>query len=273
MTAIASLESALLSLGRMDILACQDTVIHRVDPRAKIITTAVFLAAVVSFGKYEVSPMVPFVFYPVFLISAGNIPGAYIMKKVLFVSPFALMVGIFNPLFDNSVVLMPGGYEISAGWISLSSIMLRFFLTVTTALALIACTGFHNVCYALHKLGAPRVFVVQLLFLYRYLFVLMEEGGRMIRARNLRSFDGRGAGLRVYGSSVGHLLLRTVNRAQRIHNAMVCRGFDGNIRIMRISGFKLTDLMFILAWSGLFILFRCVNVPRLAGNIVAGLIL
>lgn len=268
MTIISSLESALLSLGRMDIIACQDTALHRMDPRSKIVTTIAFLAAVVSFGKYEISQMVPFILYPVYLLSAGNIPAGYILKKVLYVSPFALMIGIFNPLLDHRMILMPGGHEVSAGWISLVSIMLRFSLTVTTALALIACTGFYNVCYALHKLGAPRVFVVQLLFIYRYLFVLMEEGARMVRARSLRSFEGRGGGLTVYGSLVGHLLLRTVNRAQRIYNAMVCRGFDGNVRIMRDAGFTSRDFIFILAWCGIFIILRSVNVAQLAGILV-----
>ncbi len=255
----------------MDMLAAGDTTLHRVDPRAKIIATAVFLASVVSFGKYEISQMVPFIIYPVYLISAGNIPAGYIIKKVIIVSPFALMIGIFNPLLDQKPLMMLGGHAVSGGWISLCSIMMRFVLTVTTALALIACTGFNNMCYALNKLGAPRIFVIQLLFLYRYLFVLMEEGARMVRARNLRSFDGRGRGLRVFGPLVGHMLLRTVNRAQRIHDAMVCRGFDGNIRIMRARGFTWRDMVFVLVWCLVFLLFRFVNVAQLSGIFLTGL--
>lgn len=254
----------------MDVLSGMDSPVHRFDPRAKIIVTAFFLAAVVSFGKYEISQMMPFVIYPVYLISAGNIPAGYILKKVLYVSPFALMIGIFNPLFDHNIIMKLGNSGITGGWISLMSIMLRFFITVTTALALIACTGFNNICYALHKLGAPRIFVVQLLFLYRYLFVLMEEAARMIRARRLRSFNGKGRGLRVYGPLVGHLLLRTVNRAQRIHNAMVCRGFDGTIKIMRSSGFGLRDLLFVVFWCSFFVFCRAVNVSGLAGIFLTG---
>jgi cobalt/nickel transport system permease protein len=109
------------------------------------------------------------------------------------------------------------------------------------------------------------VFVVQLLFIYRYLFVLMEEGARMVRARSLRSFDRRGGGLTVYGSLVGHLLLRTVNRAQRIYNAMVCRGFDGNVRITKAGSFKSGDFLFIVLWFLIFSVFRFVNVSQLAG--------
>ena len=52
---------------------------------------------------------------------------------------------------------------------------------------------------ALERLGMPRIFAVQLLLLYRYIFVLMEEGIRMYRARQLRAFHGRGLGMRTFG--------------------------------------------------------------------------
>jgi len=57
--------------------------------------------------------------------------------------------------------------------VSFLSIMLRFTLTVASALLLVATTGFNGVCLALDTLGAPKAFVVQLFFLYRYLFVLV----------------------------------------------------------------------------------------------------
>ena len=76
---------------------------------------------------------------------------------------------------------------IGCGWISFASILLRFTLTVTAALTLIATTSFTGICMALEKMGCPRVFALQLLFLYRYLFVLVDEASRLIRARALRT--------------------------------------------------------------------------------------
>jgi cobalt/nickel transport system permease protein len=105
--------------------------------------------------------------------------------------------------------------------------MIRFTLTVSGALVLIASTGFNSVCMAVEKMGAPRSFAVQLLFLYRYIFVLADEASRMVRARALRTFGRGGTGMRVFTSMIGQLLLRTLDRAQRIHLAMRCRGFDG----------------------------------------------
>jgi cobalt/nickel transport system permease protein len=72
--------------------------------------------------------------------------------------------------------------------------MIRFILTVSAALILIASNRFNPVCMALEKMGARRILAVQLLFLFRYIFVLVDEASRMVLARSLRSFGGRGTG-------------------------------------------------------------------------------
>ena len=153
-----------------------------------------FLVTVVSFNRYEVAALLPLTLYPVVLAAAGGLPAGYLLRKLLIASPFALCVGLFNPLLDRAAAFHLAGAPISWGWISFASILVKFGLTVSAALALVGVTGFTAVCMALGRLGAPRLFAAQLLFLYRYLFVLAEEGLRMVRARNLRSFRGRGAG-------------------------------------------------------------------------------
>jgi cobalt/nickel transport system permease protein len=150
--------------------------------------------------------------------------------------------------------------------------MLRFVLTVSAALILVAVTGFHQVCAALERLGMPRALALQLLFLYRYLFVLGGEAARMVRARALRSFDGRGLGFGTYGSLLGHLLLRTLDRAQRLHLAMLSRGFDGEIRLLRPLHLHGRDVGFFLGWSALFVLLRFYNISQWWGTWVMGLV-
>jgi len=268
---MGKLEKHFYDIGLLDTLAGQDTAVHRLDPRAKLITTMVFIVTVLSFGKYVISALVPFVIYPLFLLTAGNLPPGYILKKILLVSPFAVMVGIFNPMLDQNTLLTIGGLSVSGGWISFTSILLRFFLTVGAAMTLLAVTGFHAVCMSLEKLGAPRFFALQLLFLYRYLFVLVDEAVRMVRARSVRVFNGRGMGVAVYGSLLGHLLLRTLDRAQRIHSAMWCRGFDGNIRILKPLSFGRTEYVFMAAWILAFIVLRLANFPVWLGSTVAGI--
>ena len=268
---MGKLEKHFYDIGYLDTLAAADTAVHRLDPRAKLITTLVFIGTVVSFGKYEISALIPFLLYPVFLMAAGNLPAGYILRKILLVSPFALVVGIFNPLLDQEILMTLGKVSLSGGWVSFLSILLRFTLTVGAAMVFIAVTGFNAVCLAMERLGAPRFFTIQLLFLYRYLFVLVEEALRMVRARSLRVFDGKGMGLAAYGSLLGHLLLRTLDRAQRIHSAMWCRGFDGSIRIMKPLSMGGREVLFMAGWIAFFITMRIFNVPLLLGSRIAGI--
>ncbi len=269
---MAKVESSVFDIGHLDALANQATFIHRLDPRVKVLTTVVFIALVVSYGKYEIAGLLPFAVFPAALIAAANLPPAYLARKVLLAAPFALFVAIFNPIFDRAPLAQFGALAVSGGWISFAAIMVKFVLTVSGGLVLVACTGFNAVCAALAKMGVPGGFTLQLLFLYRYIFVLGDEAARMVRARALRSFGGRGMEMRVYVSMVGQLLLRTLDRAQRIHLAMLCRGFDGEIRLLRPLRARAADFVFLIGWCSLFVFLRSRNIPEFIGNVVTGLI-
>ena len=125
---------------------------------------------------------------------------------------------------------------------------------------------------ALERMGVPSIFVMQLLFLYRYIFVLLDEGSRMVRAHALRSFSDRHMGIKIFGSLVGNLLLRTVDRAERIHRAMLARGFDGSITLQRRIKFKTFDALFVVFWPALFILMRRYNFSGLIGYFLLGIV-
>ncbi|MFH1460152.1 MAG: cobalt ECF transporter T component CbiQ [Candidatus Omnitrophota bacterium] len=255
-------------IGYMDTLAQGSSFLHRLDPRAKLITTILFIMSVVSFSKYTTLAFMPFFLYPVFLIAAGGLPAGYLLTKVLLVAPFAVLLGIFNPLIDRQIIFYIGTIGISGGWVSFISVLLRFLLTVTAALLLVALTGFNAVCEALLKMGVPKPFVMQLLFFYRYLFVLTDEAQRMERARALRSFHSGFMRYTTFISLLGHLLLRTLARAERIYHAMCCRGFTGHI--YRVTSVKSTgkDICFVLGWGFLFVFFRVYNIPLTLGEII-----
>lgn len=266
-----SIDGVLLDFKRLDSLATGDSAIHRLDPRAKVLVTLVFIVTVVSFGKYELTAMVPFFIFPAVIIGLGNLPAGYIARKIALLCPFALVVAIFNPVFDREVLVRLGPLAITGGWISCASIVVRAALTVGAAIILLAVTGFPAICRALERLGMPAAFAVQLLFLYRYIFVLTEEGGRASRARDLRSYGNKGLGMKTYGSLLGHLLLRTWLRAERIHMAMLARGFTGEFHTRQEFRFGRRELLFLLCWSTLFITLRLRNASQLLGSLVTGI--
>jgi len=255
------------NLGYLDMLSYKDTFIHRLDPRTKLCATVFFIVMVVSFPKYEVSGLFPFMLFPVLLFSLGDIPVKFIMKKVLLVSSFAFFIGIFNPLLDRQAMYSFYGFGISGGWISFLSIMLKFFLTITSALLLIATTSFPGICHALGKFGVPDIFISQLLFLYRYIFVLVEEAMKVVRARDMRAFGTRGKGMKVFAGIVGTLFLRTVERAERIYQAMLSRGFLGRLHTTRQYRFTPADALFIAITFAVLYLLREHDVAGTIGRI------
>jgi len=252
-------------LGRMDELSRMASPMHRLDARAKALVTLAFIVIVVSFPLHTVSALTPFLLFPVTLLALGQIPLQPFLKKILIAAPFALLVGIFNPFLDREPAAMIGSFTVTGGWLSFVSILLRFVLTVGAALALIACTGIHRLGASLEQLGAPRVFVVQLLFLYRYLFVISDEGSKMFRSVELRSEKGRPLSFRVYGSLLGTLLIRSMDRAERVYRAMAARGFNGEIRVLRPSSFGWKDAAFIVGWLAFFSVARTWNLAELLG--------
>ena len=260
-------DNAYFNLGKIDILSYRNTAVHRLDPRAKLLATILFIITVVSFPKYEITGLLPFFLFPVLFFSLGDIPVAFILKKVLLVSVFAVFIGIFNPLLDRRTAASLLGVSISGGWISFFSIMIKFFLTITSALLLIATTSFPGICHALQKMGLPEIFVSQLLFLYRYIFALSEEAMRVVRARDLRSFGKKGHDIRPFISIVGTLFLRTVERAERVYQAMLCRGFTGRLHTTRPYNFTAADALFLGSTCVLLYFFRTHDVVGAAGRI------
>lgn len=258
--------------GRLDRLSYRETFVHRLDPRVKVIVTMLFLFTVVSFPKYEVAGLVPFFLFPMLLATIGEIPVRFILRKVLLVSPFAIMIGVLNPFLDTATIAVISGIPISAGIVSFLSILLKFALTVSAALLLIATTSFPGVCHALRRLGLPSLFVSQLLFLYRYIFVLMEEAMRITRAREMRSVGSRGAGIRVVARLIGTLFVRTVDRAERIYQAMLSRGFQGEIPSLKRARVRAVDWSSLAAMVALLALFRFFPITEEIGRFAQGLL-
>ena len=98
----------------------------------------------------------------------------------------------------------------------------------------------------------------------------MEEGVRASRARDLRSFGQKGHGMSSYGSLLGTLLLRTWIRAERIHMAMLARGFTGAFQTRQEFRFGAAELLFLLGWCVLFATLRSHNATQQLGVLVTG---
>jgi cobalt/nickel transport system permease protein len=264
------LAAALQDLRALDTLAARDTPLARRDPRAKLLVTLLFILTLLSFDRYRLGAMLPLALYPAMLAAEGQVPARTLWRTLWLAAPFALLVGLANPYFDRAPMLVLGSLELGAGWVSFGSILLRVALSVSAAVVLVGGTGMPALCAALARLGAPRVFTTQLLLMHRYLFVLTDEALRLHRAYTLRAAPGRRLPLELYASLLGQLLLRAFDRAQRVHAAMLARGFDGRLRCAETCRWRRSDTAFVALWGAYFVLLRRIDLPRAIGTLITG---
>lgn len=256
---------AMSAFRRIDEYSSKKTALSSLNPLSHLIVTLGLIVAVLSFGRYEVVMLVPFVIYPFIIPVFGDIPMSLIAKRVLVVLPAVILLGGFNPVFDNTRIFL-GGIAISAGWFSFLSLIIKCMLTVSSTLILICVIGIDGVCAALYALKIPVLIIAQLSFTYRYIHVLGEEIVNVLFAYRLRSPMSRGVSVKQFGSMCGSLFLRSAKRAEDVYSAMRCRGFDGHFRFAAKKGLRLIDFLYILLWLSFFILARFFNLPQILGN-------
>lgn len=253
---MSKLEKAIYELNRMERASEQVSPLHALDSRAKLLVTLVFLIFVLSLSLGDLSGLILYLIYPIISCALAGISYGTIFKRSLLVLPFIIFIGIFNPIMDKQVVFRVGGIGVTAGWISFFSILIRGLVSVQAVLILIFTTGFYNLCQGMRRLGVPSLLATQLLFVYRYIFVLLQEALSMERARTARSFGRKSYTLRMWGVFIGQLLIRTIERSQRIHRAMLSRGFTGSIESNYHTVWRTKETLYLIVWTCLFFVLR-----------------
>jgi cobalt/nickel transport system permease protein len=143
------------------------------------------------------------------------------------------------------------------GTVRFASILIKSWVSVQMAILMTFTTAFPDLLWGLRALRLPSVLVAIVSFMYRYLFVLADEALRLTRARAARSGVGptgrrTGGSLawrgRVAGGLVGNLTLRAFERSERIHAAMVARGFQGEMRMLETPRASDLDWNVMVGW-------------------------
>jgi cobalt/nickel transport system permease protein len=124
----------------------------------------------------------------------------------------------------------------------------KFVVTMLALIGLVSTTRFSDLLAGLQKLGLPRLLIIQLGFLYRYIFVLIDRAHHILRARAGRKLRNLGfkTELRTAASMLGSLFIRSIDTAEHISIAMQARGFDGSWRTLSKLKVRRCDLLFVL---------------------------
>jgi cobalt/nickel transport system permease protein len=219
-----------------------DSRIHRLDPRVKVVVTVAFILsnALLPDGAWLGYTLALLVVITVTVLA--RLPLAFAVKRSLVALPFtAAAVTMIFTLPGHAVLAVPAGpwtlLATDAGLVRFASVVIRSLLSVQMAILLTATTPFPDILHALAHLRVPPTLVAVLSFMFRYLFVLADETMRLMRARDARSAcaPGRHGGGslrwrgRVAGNMVGQLFIRSYDRGDRVYQAMLARGYRGQM--------------------------------------------
>ncbi len=223
------------------------SLIHALDPRVKLTLALAFILGV---ALTPIAAWPVYVFLTALLLSVvllSELGVGYVLKRSALALPFvlaAIPILVTAPGATLWAVTVDGmALRLTdAGAARFGSILLKSWLSVQMAIVLAASTPFPQLLLAMRALRIPRLLVAIFGLMWRYLFVLVDEALRLLRARAARSaapdhplVGTRPGGTiawraRVAGGMAGNLLIRSLDRGERIYAAMAARGYDGEVR-------------------------------------------
>ncbi len=230
---MADIRSKLTEFYSLEQMSLKNTVIHKIHPFSKLISTIIYIMCVVSLDRYSFQSLSFYFFYPVITIALAEIPFKMIIKRVIIALPFCVFAGISNIIFDKTIIFSIGGFTLTGGVCSFITIMVKSFLCVASVLILIATTPFSKLTLQLKRMYIPDIIIMLIEMIYRYIGVLMMQADSMMTAYKLRSPYSKFPHIKDMGSFIGQLFIHSADRAERIYKAMKCRGY-GTLHIKQI---------------------------------------
>lgn len=261
------LSHAQAELREMDALAAERSPLHRLHPLCKLLLTAVYIVTLVSFPKYALFPLIVMALYPVIQFQIADIPLRLCFHKLRFILPLVCAVGLVNPFLDRTPLFLLGSLTVTGGVVSMLTLMGKGILALTASFLLIATTPIDTLCAALRKLHVPAILTTLLLLTYRYIGLMLEEVSVMSQAYSLRAPGQKGLHISAWGSFLGQLLLRSIDRATELYHAMLLRGFQGDFFYAEVPPCKASGIVATAACIAAILCARFVNITGLMGSL------
>jgi len=243
--------------AHIDKFAYQDSPVHRLDPRVKLAVTLIGTLVIVSLPRF--APDIAFytLLGPFCLLVLGRISLRFAAKHILLTLPFILALALTSLWYDRTPTLIlfgPFQWHCTVGWLKCLTLTLKFVGSMLALIALISTTPFSDLLRVLQRWHVPEILVIQLGFLYRYIFVLIDKAHHTIQARTLRTLRRQTARqeFRIGTAMIGSVLVQSLDTSTRITQAMQARGFSGQWHSPRHFHTKPADWLF-MALASLYI--------------------
>ncbi len=231
----------------IDAFASLDSFIHRLDPRAKIVSFTVLIFSFAFVNDIKIALLI--LMFSALVLVSSRIPLTFAVKRIRLVFFFLFPLLIIMPVtVDGNEFVSISGISLSIeGLLYSSLIVIRAMAAVTLALIMLATTRFDVTMKALYALGVPGILVQMLMFTYRYIFVISDEFSRMWKAMECKGFRLKANyyGLSILGNTLGMLIIKSYDRTSRVYQSMLSKGYGG--RPVTMIQFKMSAKDYVLS--------------------------
>lgn len=222
-----------------------DSLIHRLDPRLRLVVAAAYtciVALAVSFPALFVSTGLSLLLT---VLAGLNI--REVAARAAVVNSLIVLLWLVLPLtFEGEAVFIIGKFAATReGLMLCARITLKSNAILLAFISLIATVKPAVLGHAMHRLFIPEKIIPLLLLTYRYVFVIEEEYLRLTTAAKVRCFQPKSNmhTYRTYSYLIGMLFVRASARAERVYQAMLCRGFKGQFYCLSDFSFTRSDIV------------------------------
>jgi cobalt/nickel transport system permease protein len=204
--------------------------LHRAPAHLKILGLLSFMVLVVATPRAWYAAFAGYFVVELLLVAASRVPPAYLLKRMVVEVPFAVFA-LLMPFVATGPRIEIAGLMVSRpGVEAAAALLIKATLGVVGALLLAATTEADQVLVGLQRLRLPQQLVQIMGFMIRYLDVVTAELGRMLVAMRSRGRDPRSPRQwPALAKALGALFIRSYERGERVHLAMLSRGYTGRL--------------------------------------------
>lgn len=248
--------------GLIDKLNNKECWINKIHPLIKFLCIIIFLILILTTNYLEFQKIFFYFIFTFFLIVLGRVSIIKILKKVLEITPFLILISISFLFFKKGSILEINifrifFFKIQSNYLNFILILCKSINSIILLIFLIETTDFYLLIKSLDFILVPKIITSTILLVYRYIFVLVDEIKRMELARNSRYFGGFIINqIKIYANIISVLLIRSINRSERIYFAMISRGYDGEMKNLNFNNFNKFDFLFLILLSSILLFIK-----------------
>ncbi len=229
--------------------AFNNSSVHRMDPRLRVLSGGLYSLVVALAGRFEILGAA--FALAVVLAAVARLNPVAVLKRLAVVNSLVLFLWVVLPFtYQGAPWVYIGPLPITReGVLLCAAITLKSNAIVLWSIVFFSTMPVALLGHALNRLWMPAKLVALLLMTYRYIFVLESERVQLIRAVRMRCFSPKTNlhTYRTYAYMVGMLLVRAADQGERVHQAMLCRGFSGKFHCLTEMSFKTSDTIWAAA--------------------------